>query len=120
MSQNQTDEQMVKDITKIGLQTSILLRGVMLQKVNEETLKWGLEELNAGELMNKYFPVLITSPDYVDLLNILHLVFSLEGQVDFQVREYGLDSLKDDLHEINASLSQVGEKFNLDELIQAV
>jgi hypothetical protein len=51
-------------------------------------------------------------------LNILHLVFSLDGQLDFQIAEYGLDSLKDDLQEINFSLQQIGEQFDLEELGQ--
>ena len=120
MNQNQTDQEMIKDITRMGVQTSVLLRGVMLQKVDEETLKWGLQELSPGVLMNKYFRLLVNRPDDVCLLNILHLVSSLEGQLDFQIQEYGLDSLKDDLHEINASLHQIGEKFDLQELVQAV
>ncbi len=120
MDQNQTDQEMIKDITRMGIQTSILLRGVMLQKVDEETLKWGLQELSPGNLMEKYFPLLISRPDDVCLLNILHLVYSLEGQLDFQIQEYGLDSLKDDLHEINDSLQQIGEKFDLQEFVQAV
>ncbi len=120
MSQNQTDEQMLKDITRIGLQTSILLRGVMLQKVDEETLRWGLQELNPRALMDKYFPILVQDEDCVDLLNILHIVYSLEGQVDFQIREYGLDSLKDDLHEINSSLQRIGDKFDLEDVIPPV
>jgi len=44
----------------------------------------------------------------------------LEGQLDFQIREYGMDSLKDDLQEINASLKQIGERFDLDGLREAV
>ncbi len=120
MDQNQTDQEMIKDITRMGIQTSILLRGVMLQKVDEKTLKWGLKELSPGDLMNKYFHLLVNRPDDVSLLNILHLVYSLEGQLDFQIQEYGFDSLKDDLHEINASLNLVGEQFDLEELVQAV
>lgn len=120
MDQNQTDQEMIRAITRMGLQASILLRGVMLQKVDEETLKWGLQELCPGDLMYKYFHLLVIRPDYVSLLNILHLVYSLEGQLDYQIREYGFDSLKDDLHEINASLHQIGEKFDLQELVQAV
>jgi hypothetical protein len=120
MDQNTTDQEMIKEITRLGLQTSILLRGVMLQKVDEKTLKWGLKELSPGDLMKKYFPLLMNRPDDVCLLNILHIVYSLEGQLDFQIQEYGLDSLKDDLHEINASLQQIGEQFDLVELAQAV
>jgi hypothetical protein len=50
----------------------------------------------------------------------LHLTYSLEGQLDFQIREYGLDSLKDDLQEINFSLQQIGEQFNLEELRETI
>lgn len=120
MDLNQADQEMVKDITRMGMRAGILLRGVMLQKVDEETLRWGLRELAPGELMDTYFPVLMNRPEYVELLNILHLVFSLDGQLDFQIREYGFDSLKDDLQEINFSLQQIGEQFNLEELAQAV
>jgi len=56
----------------------------------------------------------------VHLLNLLHLTYSLEGQLDFQIREYGLDSLKDDLQEINFSLQQIGEKFDLEGLRETV
>jgi hypothetical protein len=65
-------------------------------------------------------PVLVNRPEYVHLLNILHLIFSLEGQLDFQIQEYGFDSLKDDLQEINFSLQQIGEQFNLEKLAEAI
>lgn len=124
MSKTQTDQEMVKDITRMGLKTSVLLRGVMLRKVDEETLKWGLNQLSPQGLMTKYFHKLLNHPDDVCLLNVLHLVYSLEGQLDFQIQEYGLDSLKDDLHEINASLHQIGdrfgENFDLEEVSPAV
>ncbi len=120
MELNQADQEMIKDITRLGVRTAVLLRGVMLQKVGRETLEWGLTELAAGDLMGKYFERLIDRPDWVYLLNLLHLTYSLEGQLDFQIREYGLDSLKDDLQEINFSLQQIGEKFNLEELREAI
>ena len=115
-----TDQEMVKDITRLGVRTAVLLRGVMLQKVSSETLKWGLTELAASELMGKYFERLVDRPDWVHLLNLIHIVNSLEGQLDFQIREYGLDSLKDDLQEINFSLQKIGEQFDLEELRETV
>lgn len=120
MGLNQADQEMVKDITRMGVRAGVLLRGVMLQKVDEETLRWGLQELAPGDLMSQYMPLLLNRPEYVHLLNILHLIFSLEGQLDFQIQEYGFDSLKDDLQEINFSLQQIGEKFDLQELSQAI
>jgi hypothetical protein len=120
MGLEQTDLQMIEDITRMGVRSAVLLRGVMLQKVNRETLEWGLQELAPSDLMDKYFQRLIDKPEYVQLLNILHLIYSLEGQLDYQIREYGLDSLKDDLQEINSSLRQIGEQFDLDQLQQAI
>ena len=120
MGLSQEDQEMVKEIVRAGVRAAILLRGVMLQKVNRETLAWGFEELAATSLMEQYFPHLIDRPNLVDLLNILHLVSSLESQWEFQVSEYGLDSLKDDLHEINFSLQQIGEKFDFEELQQPI
>jgi hypothetical protein len=115
-----SERQMIEDVTRMGVRAAILLRGVMLQKVNEETLDWGLKELAAGEMLGRYFGTLVQRPEWVDLLNVLHLVHSLEGQLDFQVREYGLDSLKDDLQEINTSLQAIGERFDLPQLREAV
>ncbi len=103
------NQEMIEDITRLGVRAAVLLRGVMVKKVDLETLEWGLRELRASELLEKYFPRLVESPEHVHLLNILHLVYSLEGQLDFQVQQYGLDSVKDDLHEINVSLQQVAE-----------
>jgi hypothetical protein len=100
------DREMVEDVTRLGMRAAVLLRGVMVKKVDRETLAWGLGELRAGELLAKYFPRLIDDPEHVQLLNILHLVYSLEGQLDYQIREYGLDSVKDDMQELNASLQQ--------------
>jgi hypothetical protein len=117
---NEADQEMVKDITRMGIRAAVLLRGVMLQKVDEETLRWGLQELAPGDLMQKYMPELVNRPDCVQLLNILHLIYSLEGQLDFQIQEYGFDSLKDDLQEINFSLQQVGEQFDLQQTVQTV
>ncbi len=111
---------MVKDITRMGVRTAVLLKGVMVKKVDRETLEWGLKELAVRDLMDKYFQRLIDRPECVDLLNLLHLTYSLEGQLDFQIREYGMDSLKDDLQEINFSLQQIGDAFDLPQLKQAI
>ncbi len=100
---------MIEDITRLGVRAVVLLRGVMVKKVDQEILEWGLKELRPSELLEKYFPRLIEKPEHAPLLNILHLVYSLEGQLDFQVQEYGLDSVKDDMQEINMSLQQVAE-----------
>ena len=118
MDLNLADQEMVKEITRMGVRAGVLLRGVILQKVDEETLRWGLRELAAGDLLGKYMPILINRPEYAHLLNILHLTYSLDGQLDFQIAEYGLDSLKDDLQEINFSLQQIGEQFDLQQLAQ--
>lgn len=100
------DREMAEDIVRLGVRAAVLLRGVMLKKVDRETLAWGLGELRASELLEKYFPRLVEEPEHVHLLNILHLVYSLEGQLDYQIQEYGLDSVKDDMQELNASLQQ--------------
>ncbi len=102
-----TDPAMIEDITRLGVRAAVLLRGVMSKKVDRETLEWGLKELRPAELLEKYFPRLIEEPENAHLLNILHIVYSLEGQLDFQIQEYGLDSVKDDLQELNVSLQQV-------------
>jgi hypothetical protein len=117
------DKEMVRDITRMGVRTAVLLRGVMLQKVDAETLRWGLSEIDPDRLMEKYIggpDGLTNRSDCVHLLNLLHLVYSLNGQLDYQVKEYGLDSLKDDLQEINTSLQQVGEQFELETLKEAI
>lgn len=114
------DMAMVKEITRMGLRAAVLLRGVMLQKIDRPTLEWGLNELAVKDLMERYFPKLIGDAANVHLLNLLHLVYSLEGQLDFQIREYGLDSLKDDLQEINFSLQKIGNQYPLEELRESV
>ena len=48
MKLNPSDQEMVRDITRLGVRTAVLLRGVMLQKIGHETLEWGLKELAAG------------------------------------------------------------------------
>ena len=109
----ESDREMIEDVTTLGMRAAILLRGVMVHKVDRETLEWGLRELQPAELLERYSPRLVQRTDYVHLLNILHLVYGLEGQLDYQIREYGLDSLKDDLEEINASLQRIGERFEI-------
>lgn len=101
-----TDREMAEEITRLGLRAAVLLRGVMLKKVDRETLAWGLGELRAGALLERYFDRLVTDPRHVHLLNVLHLVYSLEGQLDYQIDEYGLDSVKDDMQELDLSLQQ--------------
>lgn len=102
-----TDPEMIEDITRLGVRAAVLLRGVTIKQVDRETLEWGLKELRPAELLEKYFPRLVEEPENAHLLNILHIVYSLEGQLDFQIQEYGLDSVKDDLQELNVSLQQV-------------
>ncbi|MBI5444870.1 MAG: hypothetical protein HY900_27110 [Deltaproteobacteria bacterium] len=108
-----SDREMIADVLSTGVRAAVLLRGVMLQKVDRETLEWGLEELHASELLERYFHRLVASPERADLLNILHLLWSLSGQLDFQVQEYGFDSLKDDLAELNASLARAADAFDM-------
>ena len=119
MALTEANREMVEDITRMGLRAAILLKGVMIKEVNRETLEWGLGEINASALLEKYGNRVTANPDYVELFNLLVLVSSLEGQLDYQIQEYGIDSLKDDLEEINAGLRLVGEKFNLSQLQQA-
>ena len=120
MELSEGDREMIVDITRMGVRAAVLLKGVMLKKVDRGTLEWGLQELASFDLMSRYFPRLVDRPEYVHLLNLLHLVSSLEGQLDYQIREYGLDSVKDDLQEINASLQQIGEAWDLPNLKEAV
>ena len=49
MGLHPADQEMVKDITRTGVRAGVLLRGVILQKVDEETLRWGLRELAPAE-----------------------------------------------------------------------
>ena len=116
----EADRDMIEDITTLGIRAAVLLRGVMVRKVDRETLEWGLGELRPAEALEKYFPRLVEKPEYVDLLNVLHLLYGLEGQLDYQIREYGFDSLKDDLAEINFSLNQIGEKLELPQVQQVM
>jgi hypothetical protein len=115
-----SDRDMVEEVTRLGVRAAVLLRGVMLQKVDQETLEWGLGERHVPELFERYFQRLVDRADCVPLLNILHLVYSLEGQLDYQIREYGIDSLKDDLAEINSSLQQIGELMELPQAVQVM
>ena len=112
----EADREMISEITQMGLRAAILLKGVIIQKVDRGTLEWGLQEINASSLMNKYAARISNNPDYVQLFNLLALVSSLEDQLDYQIREYGIDSLKDDLEEINTSLRSVGLQFDPNQL----
>lgn len=109
---NEADREMIADITKMGMRAAILLKGVMIKKVDRGTLEWGLQEISASSLMNKYVNRITANPEYTQLFNLLALVSSLEDQLDYQIREYGIDSLKDDLEEINTSLRSVGLQFD--------
>ena len=108
------DREMAEDIMTLGMRAAVLLRGVMVKKVDRETLAWGLGELHPSDLMEKYFARLIENPEHVHLLNILHLLYSLEGQLDYQIREYGIDSVKDDMQELNASLALAASQHPVD------
>ncbi len=119
MGLNEANREMVADIAQMGMRAAILLKGVLLKKINRETLEWGLQEINASALLEKYVETLRANTEYVQLFNLLALVSSLEGQLDYQIREYGIDSIKDDLEEINASLRLVGQQFDLSQLRQA-
>jgi hypothetical protein len=112
MAVKEADRDMIVEITQMGLRAAVLLKGVMLQKVDREILEWGLEEINASALLDKYANTVTANPEYVQLFNLLILVSSLQGQLDFQIREYGIDSVKEDLEEINTSLRSVGDQFD--------
>ena len=120
MGMDQKDQQMIMEISRMGVRAAVLLRGVMLKKVDRNTLEWGLQELAPADLMNKYCPLLTNRSECVSLLNTLFLVYTLESQLDYQISEYGMDSLKDDLQEINFSLQQIGDVFDLAQLKQVI
>ena len=112
MAVKEADREMITEITQMGIRAAVLLKGVMLKKVDENILEWGLGEINAVALLDKYADRVTANPEYVQLFNLLVLVSSLQGQLEYQIREYGIDSVKDDLEEINSSLRSVGEKFD--------
>jgi len=116
MGMNEADREMIAEITQMGMRAAILLKGVIIKKVDRGTLEWGLQEINASSLLSKYVDRITANPEYVQLFNLLALVSSLEGQLDYQLQEYGIDSLKDDLEEINTSLRSVGSQFDLTQL----
>lgn len=116
MGINEADREMIAEITQMGLRAAILLKGVIIKKVDRGTLEWGLQEINASSLMNKYVDRITVNPEYVQLFNLLALISSLEDQLDYQIQEYGIDSLKDDLEEINTSLRSVGLQFDPNQL----
>ncbi len=120
MGMDQKDQQMIMEISRMGVRAAVLLRGVMLKKVDRNTLEWGLQELAPADLMSKYCSLLTNRSECVSLLNTLFLVYTLEGQLDYQISEYGMDSLKDDLQEINFSLQQIGDVFDLAQLKQVI
>ncbi len=117
-----SDREMAQEITRLGMRAAVLLRGVAVKKVDRETLAWGLAELRPAELLERYFARLVERPEHVHLLNILHLVHGLAGQLDWQIQEYGLDSVKDDMQELNLSLQQAASlhPVPLDGAVRAV
>ncbi len=116
MGMNEADRDMIVEITQMGMRAAILLKGVLIKKIDRGTLEWGLQEINASSILSKYADRVTANSEYVQLFNLLALVSSLEGQLDYQLEEYGIDSLKDDLEEINTSLRSVGEQFDLTQI----
>lgn len=116
MGMNEADRDMIVEITQMGMRAAILLKGVLIKKIDRGTLEWGLQEINASSILNKYADRVTANSEYVQLFNLLALVSSLEDQLDYQLQEYGIDSLKDDLEEINTSLRSVGEQFDLTQI----
>jgi len=116
MGMNEADRDMIMEITQMGMRAAILLKGVIIKKVDRGILEWGLQEINASSILSKYAARVTANPEYVQLFNLLALVSSLEDQLDYQIQEYGIDSLKDDLEEINTSLRSVGEQFDLTQI----
>jgi len=116
MGINEADREMITEITRMGLRAAVLLKGVLIKKVDRGTLEWGLQEIKASSLMSRYAARISNNPEYVQLFNLLALVSSLEDQLDYQIQEYGIDSLKDDLEEINTSLRSVGLQFDPNQL----
>ncbi len=116
MGMNEADRDMIVEITQMGMRAAILLKGVLIKKIDRGTLEWGLQEINASSILSKYADRVTANSEYVQLFNLLALVSSLEDQLDYQLEEYGIDSLKDDLEEINTSLRSVGEQFDLTQI----
>jgi hypothetical protein len=116
MGMNEADRDMIVEISQMGMRAAILLKGVLIKKIDQGTLEWGLQEINASSILSKYADRVTANPEYVQLFNLLALVSSLEDQLDYQLQEYGIDSLKDDLEEINTSLRSVGEQFDLTQI----
>jgi hypothetical protein len=116
MGMNEADRDMIVEITQMGMRAAILLKGVLIKKIDRGTLEWGLQEINASSILSKYADRVTANSEYVQLFNLLALVSSLEDQLDYQLVEYGIDSLKDDLEEINTSLRSVGEQFDLTQI----
>ncbi len=121
MTERETDREMVEDVTRLGVRAAVLLRGSDAPEGGPGDPGVGPRRAAGRRAARAVLrPCSGSARSSWTCSTSSTSCYGLEGQLDYQIQEYGFDSLKDDLQEINGSLTRIGERFDLDELRHAI
>ncbi len=91
------DEVKVTEIIKEAVKVLYdYLRGL---KSTKEVLN-EINNLRVNDLLRKYWNELIKNEKYADFLEALLIISSIARELEFQEKEYGLDSVKEDIESL--------------------
>lgn len=93
--------------TEVGERALDAFRQFTREQISAAELQARLRELEAGSIMASYWDLLTSSPENVPCFEILQLLDSLGGEMEYQVERYGESSLWDDLEELQRALRRI-------------
>lgn len=94
-------------VITVGEQALALFRQFTREQISAMELQARLRELEAGTIMARYWDVLTSDPESVPSFEVLQLLSSLEGEMEYQVQRYGESSLWDDLKELQLAMRRI-------------
>ena len=76
-------------------------------RITRDELQRTLTGLGIGNLLAEYWPALTCDEQYAVHLNVLQMLDSLSLEIDYQIDEYGVSAVYEDLKEIAGCLNRI-------------
>ncbi len=76
-------------------------------RITREELQEILSGLGIDNLLTEYWPAFTSDEQYAVHLNVLQMLDSLRREIDYQIDEYGVSAVYEDLKEIAGCLNRI-------------
>lgn len=94
-------------VIKAGKEALEAIQRFLTARITREELQEILSGLGIDNLLAEYWPAFTSDEQYAVHLNVLQMLDSLQREIDYQIDEYGVSTVYEDLKEIAGCLNRI-------------